>query len=137
MAYLLGGKVQTSEVREYGKTDVHFNQDAALFKKVDKNSVCWMSHTDYIAEPPVGFRSVATSGACPVAAMENSEKHLYATQFHPEVNHTVQGMDMLRSFLFDVCGCKGDWKMSSYVNDAIERIRAKAVSYTHLGTAHQ
>lgn len=125
MAYLLGGRVQTSEVREYGKTQVHVNNDSALFTNVDETTVCWMSHTDYIAEPPAGFRSVATSGACPVAAMENEQQRLYATQFHPEVNHTVQGMDMLRAFLFDVCQCAGDWKMSSYVNDAIERIRAK------------
>ena len=123
MAHLLGGEVRTSPMREYGKTEVQFDQSAALFRQVDATSVCWMSHTDYIAVPPQGFAIAAHSASCPVAAMQDSARRLFAVQFHPEVNHTVQGMNMLHAFLYDVCGCVGDWKMSSYVNEAIEQIR--------------
>ena len=84
-----------------------------------------MSHTDYIAEVPEGFKKTAYTPVCPVAAMENAEKKLYATQFHPEVMHTEEGMKMLRAFVMDVCQCAGDWKMDSFVKDTIESLRAK------------
>lgn len=125
MAYTLGGEVRTSPVREYGKTDVQFDRSGDLFHAVDATSVCWMSHTDYIAVPPKGFSIAAHTDHCPVASMQNPAQKLYAVQFHPEVNHTVQGMNMLRAFLYDVCGCVGDWKMSAYVNEAISEIRRK------------
>lgn len=123
MAQTLGGTVSSSQVREYGKTLVHFDTDALLFHDTSKDSVCWMSHTDYISAVPEGFKIVGTSSDCPVAAMENNEKKLYAMQFHPEVQHTVEGNLYLRKFLFGACGCKGDWKMSSFVNETIARIR--------------
>ncbi len=123
MAQSLGGTVSSSEVREYGKTTVQFDTDALLFNGAAKESICWMSHTDYISAVPEGFKIVGKSADCPVAAMENNSRKLYAMQFHPEVQHTVEGNLYLRKFLFGACGCKGDWKMSSFVNDTIAHIR--------------
>lgn len=123
MAYLLGGRVDSSKVREYGKTAVDFSENSDLFADLEKQSVCWMSHTIYIAEVPAGFRVTATSKNCPTAAMENAEKKLYAFQFHPEVEHTAHGNEMLRNFLFKVCGCSGDWVMSSFAATTIEQIK--------------
>lgn len=123
MAYLLGGRVDSSKVREYGKTAVDFSENSDLFADLEKQSVCWMSHTIYIAEVPAGFRVTATSKNCPTAAMENAEKKLYAFQFHPEVEHTAHGNEMLRNFLYKVCGCSGDWVMSSFAATTIEQIK--------------
>ncbi len=123
MAYSLGGVVSSSEVREYGKTPVEFDASGTLFQNIQEESVCWMSHTDHISEVPAGFRITASSDACPVAAMENDEKRLYAMQFHPEVEHTVYGKEILRNFLYNVCGCKGDWIMSSFAATTIQNIK--------------
>lgn len=125
MAHLLGGKVKNSEVREYGKTPVRVQADNALFRGVPEESVCWMSHTDYIAEPPAGFAVTAASDACPVAAMADDARRLYAFQFHPEVEHTVHGTEMLKNFLYAVCGCSGSWKMDSFARETIRHIREK------------
>lgn len=123
MAQMLGGKVKSSQVKEYGKTTVTFDTCSPLFENVKPNSVCWMSHTDYIESPPEGFIVTAKTPNCPVAAMENKEKGLCAMQFHPEVSHTEEGGKMLHNFLYNVCGCRGDWKMSSFVTETIERLR--------------
>ncbi len=125
MSYLLGGQVQTAPVSEYGKTEVTVDRSSVLFGDVSEKTVCWMSHTDYIAKAPEGFTVTATTPVCPVAAMECPEKKLYATQFHPEVMHTVEGMKMLSNFVYKVCGCSGDWKMSSFVDDTITALREK------------
>ncbi|MDE6624778.1 MAG: glutamine-hydrolyzing GMP synthase [Lachnospiraceae bacterium] len=125
VSYLLGGKVAEAPVSEYGKTEVTVDHDSILFGDVSKTTVCWMSHTNYIAEAPEGFRVTATTPVCPVAAMECPEKKLYATQFHPEVMHTVEGTKMLSNFVYKVCGCSGDWKMSSFVEDTVEALREK------------
>lgn len=125
MAHLLGGKVSTAPVSEYGRTEVEVDKTSKLFADVNDKTICWMSHTDYIAEVPEGFKKTAYTPVCPVAAMENAEKKLYATQFHPEVMHTEEGMKMLRAFVMDVCQCAGDWKMDSFVKDTIESLRAK------------
>ena len=125
MSYLLGGQVQTAPVSEYGKTEVTVDRSSVLFGDVSEKTVCWMSHTDYIAKAPEGFVVTATTPVCPVAAMECPEKKLYATQFHPEVMHTVEGMKMLSNFVYKVCGCSGDWKMSSFVDDTIKALREK------------
>lgn len=125
MAYLLGGAVETAPVSEYGKTEVSVDNNSVLFKNVSKETVAWMSHTDYIAKAPDEFDICATTPVCPVAAMECPKKKLYATQFHPEVMHTQEGTKMLSNFVYDVCGCKGDWKMSSFVEDTIKNIREK------------
>lgn len=126
MAHLLGGKVATAPTSEYGKTEVTIDrQDSRLFQGVDKKTICWMSHTDYIAEAPAGFAVTASTPVCPVAAMENAEAKLYATQFHPEVMHTVQGKTMLKNFVYEVCGCAGEWKMDSFVKKTIQQLREK------------
>ena len=125
MAYLLGGKVATAPVSEYGKTEVTVDTSKSIFQDVNQKTICWMSHTDYIAEAPADFAVTASTSVCPVAAMENKEKGLYAVQFHPEVMHTVEGMKMLRNFVINICGCAGDWKMDSFVEKTIEEIREK------------
>ncbi len=125
MAHLLGGKVTTAPVSEYGKTEVEIVQGSGLFQGVSAKTVCWMSHTDYIEKAPVDFRVAAHTPVCPVAAMECPERRLYAVQFHPEVMHTVEGMTMLRNFVISICGCSGDWKMDSVVETAISAVRDK------------
>lgn len=125
MSYMLGGEVATAPVSEYGKTEVDVDKQSVLFSDVEEKTVCWMSHTDYIAKAPEGFRIVATTPVCPVAAMECLEKKLYATQFHPEVMHTLEGKKMLTNFVYKVCGCSGDWKMSSFVEDTVKTLREK------------
>ena len=125
MANVLGGTVAQSPVREYGKTEVAFQQDNLLLKNMQAQSVCWMSHTDYIAAAPQGFSVVARSADCPVAAMEHVDKKLFAVQFHPEVEHSAEGNILLKNFLYEVCGCPGDWQMSSFVKAAIGQIRAR------------
>lgn len=125
ISYLLEGEVATAPVSEYGKTEVTVDKSSVLFEDVEEKTICWMSHTDYIAKAPEGFQVVATTPVCPVAAMECPEKKLYATQFHPEVMHTVEGMKMLSNFVYKVCGCSGDWKMSSFVEDTIRSLREK------------
>lgn len=125
MAYKLGGKVQTAPVSEYGKMEVEVSRKSLLFHNVSSKTVTWMSHTDYIAEAPEGFKITGTTKNCPVAAMENKNRKLYAVQFHPEVMHTQEGKKMLHNFLFDVCECKGNWKMDSFVDDTIKELRSK------------
>lgn len=123
MAHLLGGCVETAPVSEYGKTEVKVNQDSVLFSDVNETTICWMSHTDYIKEAPQGFAVTASTPVCPVAAMEDTKRQLYAVQFHPEVMHTAEGIKMLSNFVYKVCGCRGDWKMSSFIEDTISSIR--------------
>ena len=126
MAYLLDGTVSPSEVSEYGKTPMTVaNPESPLFEGVPAESVCWMSHTDYISAPPAGFTVTAKTQDCPVAAMECPEKKLCAVQFHPEVEHTVYGQTILRNFLYNVCGCKGDWLMTSFIERSVEAIRER------------
>nr|WP_330393419.1 glutamine-hydrolyzing GMP synthase [Anaeromicropila populeti] len=128
MTHLLSGQVVSADVREYGKTEVSANVNSKLFKDVTENSICWMSHTDRIEQLPEGFVVSAKSDSCPVAAMEHAAKNLYAVQFHPEVVHTQEGTKMLRNFLYEVCGCAGDWIMSSFVEESIQAIRDKVGS---------
>ena len=125
MAYMLGGSVKTAPVSEYGKTEVETDRSSVLFEDVSEKTICWMSHTDYIEQAPAGFRITAHTPVCPVAAMENAERKLYAVQFHPEVMHTQEGMKMLSNFVFQVCGCRGDWKMDSFVETTVRQIREK------------
>ncbi len=128
MAYTLGGKVETAPVSEYGKTEVDIDQSSVLFGNIAEKTICWMSHTDYISGLPEGFRTVASTPVCPVAAMECPERKLYATQFHPEVMHTREGVKMLSNFVYKVCGCSGDWQMSSFVEDTVKQIRERVGS---------
>ncbi|MGN0496657.1 MAG: glutamine-hydrolyzing GMP synthase [Lachnospiraceae bacterium] len=128
MQLVLGGKVEKAPVREYGKIEVSVNQDSPLFTDVSKNTICWMSHNDYISAVAPGFEICAKTADCPVAAAENRDKQLYAIQFHPEVLHTVEGMKMLSNFVYNVCHCSGDWKMDAFVDNQIQAIRDKVGS---------
>ncbi len=123
MAYTLGGKVSTAPVSEYGKTEVDIDDKDGIFKGVSDRTIAWMSHTDYIENMPEGFVRTAHTPVCPVAAMENREAGLYAVQFHPEVTHSEEGFKMLSNFVYGPCGCSGDWKMDSFVEETIENIR--------------
>ncbi|WP_313131288.1 glutamine-hydrolyzing GMP synthase [Anaerocolumna sp.] len=125
MNYLLGGKVSKAPVREYGKTEVTVNHESKLFKDVSKNTICWMSHTDYIEQFAEGFTISARSESCPVAAFEKPSQNLYGVQFHPEVVHSQEGTKMIRNFLYEVCKCSGDWKMDSFTEQSIKDLKAK------------
>ena len=128
MSHVLGGRVERADVREYGKTEVDVDNSSALFSGVTPHTVCWMSHFDYIAEMAPGFRAVARTANCPVAAAECPEKGLYAIQFHPEVLHTVEGSKMLYNFVRGICGCRGDWRMDSFVEENVAALRKKVGS---------
>ena len=126
MAHMLGGWVATAPVSEYGETVVQVNIETPLFRGIGSpETICWMSHTDYIAKVPDGFEITAHTDNCPVAAMQDTARKFYAVQFHPEVNHTREGVKMLAHFVHDVCGCRGTWQMDSFVQTAIEELREK------------
>ena len=125
MMHQLGGKVCKAPVREYGKIEVTVDQSSALFENVSEKTICWMSHNDYIEQAAPGFKIIAHTPYSPVAAVDNLEKKLNATQFHPEVLHTKEGKQMLANFVFNVCGCAGSWKMDSFVEESIKAIREK------------
>ncbi len=127
MAYALGGEVKTAPVSEYGHTDIAVDESAAspLLRDVSYETTVWMSHTDYIARVPDGFRITSHSLHCPVASMENAAAGLYAVQFHPEVAHTKEGEKILRNFALGICGCSGDWKMDSFIEDTVRNVREK------------
>lgn len=128
LAHHLGGRVTAGTVdtaREYGKTETYFNTDCKLFKGLPREGVTWMSHGDYMEKVPVGFSLVAHSDACPTVAICDEKRSFYGVQFHPEVNHTQHGSDMIRNFLYEVCGAAGDWTMGDYRDTAIAQIREK------------
>lgn len=127
IAYMAGGVVKTSGSKsEYGKIDMTRSKDSRLLRNIPEDtSVCWMSHTDYISNTPDGYKVTAVTRDCPCAAMENDEKKIYAVQFHPEVMHTQYGEEIFKTFLFDICGCKGDWVMSSFVEEQVKHLREK------------
>ena len=125
MAYMAGGEIASAEnSSEYGKTTV-FTADNVLFEGLPSESVCWMSHTDYVKTPPKGFTTIAHTAKCPCAAMCDESRKLYGVQFHPEVLHTVHGTEILKNFLYKVCGLAPEWSMANYVSEAIEEVRAK------------
>lgn len=126
MQHVLGGKVARADVREYGKTEVLVDKTSSkIFQGVSEKTTCWMSHFDTIFEVAEGFEITAHTADCPVAATENAEAGLYGIQYHPEVLHTVEGTKMLKNFVLGVCGCSGDWRMDSFVEDSIVKIRKK------------
>ncbi len=125
MSQVLGGRVERAALKEYGKTQLHVDNTSPLFAGVAADTVCWMSHFDYISRMAPGFRAIATTANCPVAAAECAEQNLYAIQFHPEVLHTLEGSRMLYNFVRGICGCRGDWRMDSFVEESIKGIREK------------
>ena len=131
IAHNLGGRVTAAtddSAREYGKTETYYNTDCRLFKGLPKQGVSWMSHGDYMEKVPEGFQLVAHSDACPNVAICDETRGFYGVQFHPEVNHTEHGTDMIRNFLYEVCGAKGEWTMGDYCKTAIAQIREKVGS---------
>ena len=124
ISWMLGGKVETAPVSEYGKIEFHA-KESPLFKDVPESSTVWMSHTDYISEPPQGFEVVGNTDNCPCAAMQNTQKKIYAVQFHPEVTHSEYGKQIMKNFLYDICGCSGDWVMDDFIDTTVEKLRAK------------
>ena len=123
MAHLSGGKVGVGP-REYGK-QIMTVKNSPLFKDIPTDSQCWMSHTCYVEEVPAGFTVTATTATCPVAAMANPEKNLYGVQFHPEVMHTTFGNAVLKNFLYEICGAKGEWTMANFAETTIAKLKAK------------
>lgn len=122
MAHMLGGKVEKATQQEYGKIKLSHKGNSNLFKGVEDGAQCWMSHFDYVSNVPAGFDIVSTTDNCPVAAMENVEKRLYAVQFHAEVEHTPFGRQLINNFLYEVCGCTGDWNMGDFATQMIAKI---------------
>lgn len=126
MQHVLGGKVERADVREYGKSNLIVSKpESKIFKDVPKESICWMSHFDYISKIAPGFEITSYTKDCPVASCENEEQKLYAIQFHPEVLHTEYGKNILSNFVMDVCNCSGDWRMDSFVEEQVKAIREK------------
>ncbi len=122
-AHTLGGVVAHSDSREYGNTHLTIDKNTDVFTELGSETQVWMSHGDYIETPPANFVITAHTANTPVAGMANAERNIYGVQFHPEVVHTPEGMKMLRNFLFDICQCRGDWNMGSFVDQAIAAIR--------------
>lgn len=125
MMQVLGGKVEQAPVREYGKIKVMVDTNSKLFQDVSPKTICWMSHNDYISKAAPGFEIVAHTKDCPVAAAENRDENLYIIQFHPEVLHTEEGTKILYNFVRNICGCRGTWRMDSFVENSIREIREK------------
>ena len=123
MAGQLGGEVSSSCVREYGSTRLLVKNDQDIFSGLSDELMVWMSHGDHVTKIPDGFFVTASTGNTKIAAIANNERKLYGVQFHPEVVHTPDGMSILRNFLFDVSGLKGDWTMKSFIGESIRQIR--------------
>jgi GMP synthase (glutamine-hydrolysing) len=129
-AKTLNGTVKPGHAREYGHALIDVVDATSIFADLPAELDVWMSHGDQVAEMPAGFQRLAQTATCPNAAMGNPSRRIYGLQFHPEVVHTPQGTQILRHFLFDVCGCTGDWRMSSFIEESVAAIRAK------VGTDH-
>ena len=126
IAHTLGGRVtaaQDDTAREYGKTETFYDNDCLLFRGLPAKGISWMSHGDYMEKVPDGFRLVAHSAACPNVAICDEERGFYGVQYHPEVNHTEHGRDMIRNFLYEVCHVKGDWTMGDFMKNSVDQIR--------------
>ena len=120
-----GHRAHEDTAREYGKTETYFDSACKLFKGLPAQGITWMSHGDYMEKVPEGFALVAHSDACPNVAICDESRGFYGVQYHPEVNHTEHGVDMIRNFLYEVCRAKGDWTMEDYCRTAIAQIREK------------
>ena len=124
IAYTLGGKVEHAETREYGRQDAVYDKNCPLYKGLE-DGICWMSHTDRVEALPEGFKVVAHTDTCKIAAFADDKRKIYGVQYHPEVHHTQRGIDQLRNFLYEVAGVKGDWTMGNFAKNSIEALRAK------------
>lgn len=125
MSHELGGGVDSSSHREYGRAEIDISEAGTLFEGLAAQETVWMSHGDRVRGLPAGFVATASTESVPIVAFEDRVRGLYGIQFHPEVSHTVSGSEILRNFLFGACGARGDWHMASYLDETIERVRAK------------
>ena len=125
MAHTLGGRVERASQKEYGKIKLLLDGQTALFKDVEDGSQCWMSHFDYVSAVPSGFEITAHTDSCPVAGMQDLSRNLYAVQFHAEVEHTPFGRTLIKNFLYEVCGCSGDWNMGDFAQQMIAHIKTQ------------
>ncbi len=124
LAFQTGGDVASATTKEYGKCEIEYSE-CPLFEGINKTNICWMSHTDYVSKLGKGFEIVGKTATCPIAAYGNTERKLYGVQFHPEVVHTQNGTEILKNFLYRVCGAKGDWTMKGFVKNQINALKAK------------
>ena len=125
IAYMEGGEIAAAKHgREYGKTTLVTTANT-LFEGVPRESICWMSHGDFIEIPPEGFRTIASTENCPCAAMCVERRKIYGVQFHPEVTHTAYGKQILHNFIFNICGCKAEWRMDNFIETSVERYRKR------------
>ncbi|HIE10751.1 MAG TPA: glutamine-hydrolyzing GMP synthase, partial [Kiritimatiellae bacterium] len=125
MGEALGGRVEQGRMREYGPARVRVLESDVLFRGLPREIEVWMSHGDRISEPPPGFKVLAATEGCPVAAMGDDRRGFFGLQFHPEVAHTPRGREILHRFLYAVCGCRGDWSMPDFIREAVEEIRLR------------
>lgn len=125
ITHLSGGEVTPSPKKEHGKTVTFYNTQSEVFSELPDQNISWMSHADHISKLPKGFNIIAHTEACPCAAIENKEQKLYGVQFHPEINHTIGGKEMLKNFLYRICGFDGDWTMEDYARTATLSLRRK------------
>jgi len=122
ISFMAGGEVKTAPVSEYGKIEVT-HKSSPLFVNIPEKSVVWMSHTDYISKAPEGFEVVGVTDDCPCAAMQNTDKMIYAVQFHPEVTHSEYGNQLLYNFLYEICHCKGEWVMDNFIDATVAKLK--------------
>ena len=122
---LLGGNVASASKREYATTSVKFDNTSPLFSGFGTENDCLMTHSDFVEVLPQGFKNIASTPSCPNAGMSNDDKKIYGIQFHPEVNNTNRGIDIIHNFVYNICGCAGDWKMSSFVEDSVKALKEK------------
>lgn len=125
MTYTLGGEVSKADKREYGTTNVKIDPTSSLFAGFESENSFLMSHTDFVKTVPNGFQRIGYTDSCPNAAIEDKKRKLYGIQFHPEVNHSNQGTLVIQNFLYQICGCSGDWQISSFVEDSIQSLKEK------------
>jgi GMP synthase (glutamine-hydrolysing) len=125
LAYLFGGKVERSKSREYGKAIIKIEEHKDLFEGLKKKLQVWMSHGDFVSKLPKGYRKLASSENIPFAAVENPKKKIFGVQFHPEVAHTINGIRIIQNFLYDACGCHGEWTPKSFIDSTVKEITAR------------
>ena len=122
IVHLNGGQIEAAVQREYGKKELEIIAHP-IFEKIGRTATCWMSHTYQITQLPEGYKTIAKTDHCPVAAFANDTKHIYGFQYHPEVVHTPKGTNMLHNFIFEICACLGDWKMTNFVDETVANLK--------------
>ena len=125
MTVILGGKVEKATKREYGVTNVKIDNNSLLFKDFNSTNNFLMSHTDFVENLPSGFKTISSTPSCPNSGMENEDKNFYGIQFHPEVVHSENGINVIKNFLYEICKCKGDWEVSSFAKEKIKSLKEK------------